>query len=230
MSIVKIFTALLAKLPATLLFVTLAWILGLFLGVLVTAGRLSHFRILRSVLNVYVSFIRSIPMVLQLFLIYYGLPMLLSLFKINTNGVNKLVFCGIAFSLYYGAYLSEVLRPAYQSVDRSQREAAIAAGYNRWQVKTKIMIPQAIPIALPSLGNEVLNMLHQSSLLFTLGVVDIMGQAQQTIDQNYTVNPVLVYFLAGGVYLIITLLIEMLRRGLEKRTGRFLRVGGETNE
>lgn len=230
MSVEKILILLLQKLPSTLLFIVIAWILGLLLSVLVTAGRLSKYKWLRRGLGVYVSFVRSIPMILQLFLIYYGLPALLSAFGISLSGVSRFSFCVIAFVLYYGAYLSEDLRPAYLAVDQGQREAAIALGYTPLQVELKVIIPQAVPIAIPALGNEILNMVHQSSLLFALGVVDIMGQAQQTINENYTVAPVLVYFLAGLIYWLLTIAIDLVRRAIERRTSVFMNVRRVSNE
>lgn len=230
MSVEKILILLLQKLPSTLLFVVIAWILGLLLSVLVTAGRLSKYKWLQRGLGVYVSFVRSIPMILQLFLIYYGLPALASSLGINLSHISRFSFCVIAFVLYYGAYLSEDLRPAYLAVDQGQREAATALGYTPLQVELKVVIPQAVPIAIPALGNEILNMVHQSSLLFALGVVDIMGQAQQAINENYTVAPVLVYFLAGLIYWLLTLLIDLFRRAVERRTGAFMNVRRVGNE
>lgn len=210
------------KLPITLWFVVVAWVTGLGLSILVTVGRLSNIRWLRGLLNIYVSFIRSIPMILQLFLIYYGLPQLLKALGINIDSSSRFAYSVLAFTLYYGAYLSEDLRAAYQAVNPTQRDAAKALGYNRWQTETRVIIPQALPIVLPALGNEILNLLHQSSLLFTIGMVDIMGQAQELINQNYTVAPVLVYFIAGLVYLVISLLFAWLQSKLEKRTGVYL--------
>lgn len=122
------------------------------------------------------------------------------------------------------------MRAAYQAVNPLQRDAATALGYNRWQTETRVIVPQTLPIVLPALGNEILNLLHQSSLLFTIGMVDIMGQAQEIINQNYTVAPVLVYFIAGLVYLIISLLFDWLQAGLEKRTGVYLTKRGVTIE
>lgn len=168
-------------------------------------------------------------MILQLFIVYYGLPMLFKALGVDINSINRMVFCVVTFALYYGAYLSEILRPAYQAVNQSQRETASALGYNRWQTETKIIIPQAVPIALPALGNEIINMVHQTSLVFTIGVIDIMGESDQIIDQNYTVSPVLVYFLAGIVYLMITVIIDLVWRSIENRSGKFLETDGEIN-
>lgn len=229
MSAGKILNILLSQLPDTILFVVISWFLGLGLSILVTAGRLSKLKWLRGILEVYVSFVRSIPMILQLFLIYYGLPMLVKLIGINLSSVNRFELCVIAFVLYYGAYLSEDLRPAYLAVDHGQREAAKALGYTPLQVELMVVIPQAVPIALPALGNEILNMVHQSSLLFALGVVDIMGEAQQTINENYTVAPVLVYLLAGLIYWGLTVVIDLVRQMIEKYTGKFMEAE-ETNE
>ncbi len=230
MATTQILTNLIDKLPITLWFVVVAWMSGLALSIVVTIGRLSPIRWLSGLLNIYVSFIRSIPMILQLFLIYYGLPQLLKAMGINIDSSSRFGYSVLAFALYYGAYLSEDLRAAYQAVNPLQWDAATALGYNRWQTETRVIVPQTLPIVLPVLGNEILNLLHQSSLLFTIGMVDIMGQAQEIINQNYTVAPVLVYFIAGLVYLIISLLFDWLQAGLEKRTGVYLTKRGVTIE
>ena len=121
-------------------------------------------------------------MILQLFLIYYGLPQLLKALGINIDSSSRFAYSVLTFTLYYGAYLSEDLRAAYQAINPTQRDAAKALGYNRWQTETRVIIPQTLPIVLPALGNEILNLLHQSSLLFTIGMLDIMGQAQELIN------------------------------------------------
>lgn len=211
-----------AGIPTTLVFIVIAWILGSLLAILVTAGRLSRHKLIYNILSVYISFTRSIPIILQLFLVYYGLPALLSEWGIDLSSVGKLVFCVVAYVIYYGAYLSEVLRPAYLSISETQREAALAAGYTRWAVETKIIIPQVIPVALPALGNEAINLVHQSSILFVIGVTDLMGQADGIVNEDYTVSPILAYFVAGLIYWVLTIVIVKLVKLVEHRAGRFL--------
>lgn len=225
MSLITLIQQILIGIPTTLMFVVIAWILGLLLGILVTIGRLSHSKVLRGLLATYVSFTRSIPIILQLFLVYYGLPTLLNEWGIDLSGLNKMYFCVTAYVFYYGAYLSEVFRPAYLAVDRQQYETAIAMGYTRWYAQIKIVIPQVIPIALPALGNETINLIHQSSLLFIIGVVDLMGQAEEIIAENYTVSPILVYFLAGIIYWLLTVVIARILKKIEIRSSLFL-IGG----
>ncbi|KRM10304.1 ABC transporter permease [Paucilactobacillus suebicus DSM 5007 = KCTC 3549] len=165
---------------------------------------------------------------MQLFLVYYGLPALLLEFGIDLSAIGKMYFCVGAYVIYYGAYLSEVIRPAYLSVNETQREAAIALGYTKWQMQTKIVIPQTIPVALPALGNEVINLVHQSSLLFVIGVVDLMGQADEYISENYASSPILVYFCAGLIYWLLTIIISRIVKLAERKSGKFLYAKGDS--
>lgn len=227
MAIVGLFEQLLIGVPITLFFILVSWVLGFALSILVTAGRVSHHNGLNNILGVYISFTRSIPIILQLFLIYYGLPALLLELGVDLSAVDKMYFCVGAYVVYYGAYLSEVIRPAYLSVSETQREAAIAMGYTKWQTQTRIIIPQTIPIALPALGNEAINLVHQSSLLFVVGVVDLMGQADEFISENYSASPILVYFCAGLIYWVLTIVISRIVKLAEHKSGKFLYARGE---
>lgn len=220
--IIGLFKQLATGVPVTLSFIVVAWILGFLLATLVTAGRLSRHKWLRYLLNVYVSFVRSVPVVLQLFIVYYGVPLLvLTVTGIDMTAVNKMVFCVIAFVGYYGAYLSEILRPAYRSISVDQHEAAYASGYTKWQTNVHVVIPQMLSVALPGLGNEVINLVHQSSLLFVLGTVDLMGQADTIVSTDYTASPVLTYFCAGVIYWVITVILTTIVHAVERRTDRY---------
>lgn len=227
MSIINIFERLLQGVPTTLYFIIISWIFGFLLGILVTAGRVNHHKWLNYILGIYISFTRSVPIILQLFLVYYGLPALLLQFGIDLSFIGKMYFCVVAYVIYYGAYLSEVLRPAYLSVSESQHEVGLALGYTKWQTQIKIIIPQAIPIVLPALGNETINLIHQSSLLFIIGIVDLMGQADSYVNEEYLVSPVLVYFCAGLIYWLLTIIIGSVVRLAEHKFGKFLYRGGE---
>ncbi len=225
--LISLFQQLLAGVPITILFIILSWILGFSLSGFVTAGRLSHHKWLSYPLNGLVSFTRSVPIVLQLFLVYYGLPVLVeAILGLNINGINKLVFCIITFSIYYGAYLSEVLRPAYLSVRLEQRDAAYGLGYTKLQTNIYVILPQMFSVALPSLGNEVINLIHQSSILFVLGTVDLMGQADLIVSTDYTSSPLLTYFCAGIIYWIITVAVTFLIHLIEHRVDRYQADGG----
>ncbi|GEP22885.1 MAG: amino acid ABC transporter permease [Lentilactobacillus diolivorans] len=220
--VIGLFKQLLTGLPITLGFIISSWIIGFSLSVLVTAGRLSPRRWLRYPLDVLVSFTRSIPIVLQLFLVYYGLPALVqTLIGVDLNDVNKMIFCIITFSIYYGSYLSEILRPAYLSVRKEQHDAAYGLGYTKFQTNFHVIVPQMFSIALPSLGNEVINLVHQSSILFVLGTVDLMGQADMIITTDYTSSPLLTYFCAGMIYWGLTIVITAVVHSIERYVDRY---------
>ncbi|WP_057825080.1 amino acid ABC transporter permease [Lentilactobacillus sunkii] len=216
--VVGLFKQLLTGVPITLQFILASWIIGFSLSAFVTAGRLSSHKLIQYPLNLLVSFTRSVPIVLQLFLVYYGLPVLVQqLFGLNINDINKMVFCVITFSIYYGAYLSEVLRPAYLSVRKEQHDAAYGLGYTKLQTNIHVVIPQMLSVALPSLGNEVINLVHQSSILFVLGTVDLMGKADMIVSTDFTSSPLLTYFCAGIIYWIFTIVIMIIVHQVEKR-------------
>ena len=221
-----IFKQLITGLPVTLTFVLASWIIGFFLAGIVTTARLSRFKVVELLFDIYVSFARSVPIVLQLFLMYYGLPVLMqAAFGVDINGISKMFFCVITFALYYGAYLSEILRPAYLSVKGEQHDAANGLGYTEFQANYHVIIPQMISTALPSLGNEVINLIHQSSILFVLGTVDLMGQADMIVSTDYTSSPLLTYFCAGIIYWVLTGIATISVNRIEHRIDRY-KLGG----
>lgn len=214
----------LAKLPATLVLVAMCFAIGLALAFLVLLGRLGPHRSLRRVLEVYVSFVRSIPILLLLFIVYYGVPQLLrATLHVNIYGWSKLAFASIALVLFNAGWLSETLRAAYNSIDRSQLELAQSLGYTPWHMWRTVAIPQMLGIALPDLGNAAVDLLKDTSLLFTIGVVDMMGLAKVIIANNYGVRQAEVYLAVGLVYWMAMLAIELVIR-VALRFNRFGRM------
>ncbi|RYQ18695.1 amino acid ABC transporter permease [Bifidobacterium pseudolongum subsp. globosum] len=214
----------LTKLPATLALVAVCFALGLTLAFLVMLGRLSSHRALRRVLEVYVSFVRSIPILLLLFIVYYGVPQLLrTTLHIDIYDWSKLVFAAITLVLFNAGWLSETLRAAYNSIDRSQLDLAQSLGYTPWHAWRTVIIPQMLGIALPDLGNAAVDLLKDTSLLFTIGVVDMMGLAKVIIANNYGVRQAEVYLAVGLVYWLAMLAIESIIH-LSQRYNRFSRV------
>lgn len=191
----------LAKLPATLALVAVCFALVLALAFLVMLGRMSRHRTVRRILEVYVSFVRSIPVLLLLFIVYYGVPQLMSTtLHVDIYGWSKLTFAAITLVLFNAGWLSETLRAAYHSIDRSQLDLAQSLGYTPWHIWRTIAIPQMLGIALPDLGNAAVDLLKDTSLLFTIGVVDMMGLTKVIIANNYGVRQAEVYLAVGLVY------------------------------
>lgn len=210
----------LSVLPITLLIIVVSTICGFLLSVLVVAIRIKKVRLLNPIMGMYISFTRSTPILLQLFLIYYGLPVVLALMGIHINDMNPTTASIITLIIYNGAYMSEVVRPAYLAVERGQHEAADSLGFSPFKKLYRIIIPQVAPIALPGLGNAIIYLIHDTSLIFAIGVVDIMGLANIIISSNYGMNQIEIYLLIAIIYWIVSMLSEQMIKYLERRKQR----------
>lgn len=145
---------------------------GLIIGIIISLFKFSSFFILTTIGNIYVSIFRGTPLLVQLFLVYFGTPQLIG-YKIGAFEAGIL-----AFSLNSGAYVSEIIRAGIQSVDKGQFEAAASLGLSYIQTMKDIIFPQAIRNILPALVNEAINLLKESSLVSTIGVWDLMRRAR----------------------------------------------------
>ncbi|MCG7409257.1 amino acid ABC transporter permease [Paenibacillus sp. ACRRX] len=206
---------LLPSLKVTLVIVSSSILLGLLLGLLVALPRLYRIPILQQLSQIYVSFFRGTPILIQLFLFYYGIPELLKLFQLDVSRISALYFVILTYSLHSGAFISEVIRGAVKAVDRGQIEAAYAVGMNGFQAFSRIVQPQALAISVPVFANVVIGNLKDTSLAFTLGIMEITGKAQTlgTISHRF----VEIYISLAVVYFMISLALEKLFHHIEKR-------------
>ncbi len=194
----------------------LSFLFSIILGVLVAMVRIKKRRLPYVIASFYLSFMRCTPILVQLFLVYFGLPQLLLLVNIDINGWNRLVFLIIAFSLHTAAPLSEVIRSAYLAVGKDQLEAAYSVGMSYFQALRRIILPQAFVIALPNLGNSIIALLKDTSLAFTIGIIDIMGQVRIILGNNYGIGMFEVYFIISLVYWGTCIVIETIIKYMEK--------------
>lgn len=215
---IEIFPKLISTLPISLSIIVASGILGLMLSILITALRIKRIKFLSPILEAYISFMRSIPILLLLFLVYYGLPVFFSLLNLNMNDLSAIVSAIITLIIFNGAYLSEILRPAYLAIEKGQHEAADSLGYTTFTKLRKIIIPQMVPIALPGLGNASIYLIHDTSLVFTIGIVDIMGKANIIMANSYGENKVEVYLTIAIIYWIVCLLSDRLIKLCENLT------------
>lgn len=214
---------LLPFLKVTLTIAVSSMIIGLVFGGILAAMKVFGGRIVRKVAELYTTVIRCTPVIILLFLSYYGIPLLLHLVGIDVSRGSKIVFAIVALSLYSSAILSEIIRPAYMAVSEGQYEAAMMVGLSPLQAIFHIMIPQALYIALPNMGNMMISLIQQSSLAFLIGVVDVMGQAKVINSITYSAHIFEVYF---AVSLIYWLLILIVGKGVDitaYRMGKMLR-------
>ncbi|MBB3212230.1 polar amino acid transport system permease protein [Herbaspirillum sp. Sphag1AN] len=189
-------------------------VLGCILGLLVGLGRLDRSKRVRyAVCSTYVIFIRGTPLLVQLFLLFFGLP--------QFDILLPAFLCGVlGLGIYSGAYVSEIVRGAIQSIDKGQMEAARSLGMSQSKAMLTIILPQAVVRMIPPLGNEFIALIKNSALVSLLTIADLMHEGQKIISVSY--RSLEVYIAVALVYLVLTSLTSMALQQIEKR----LRAGG----
>lgn len=199
----------------TLFLCVISMIASSILGFLAALGRLSNSALAFGISTFYVSFFRGTPLLVQIFLIYVGLPQL--------GPVPGAVPAGIvALSLNYGAYLAEIFRAGIISIPHGQHEAATALGLKRAQIMWKIILPQAMRVIIPPTGTQFIAMLKDSSLVSVIGVWEIMFLAQSYGRSNYRYIEMLTT--AAVIYWILSIILELGQVRLERHFGRGFQV------
>ncbi|MFT8992164.1 MAG: amino acid ABC transporter permease [Leuconostoc mesenteroides] len=206
----------LSALPTTLLLTLVSTIIGVIVGAGIAFVKMEDTPIFKQIAVVFTSFIRGTPILIQMFLVYYGLPMFLGYVGINTDDVSPLIYLFITYGLNMAAFLSEIIRAALESVPASQREAALTSGYTKRQMYFKIIFPQAVIIAVPSFATMVISLLQDTSLAFTIGVLDVVGKAKAL--GTATFHTVEAYISAMIIFIILSFILERFFRWIEKRS------------
>ncbi|KGE16854.1 amino acid ABC transporter permease [Paenibacillus wynnii] len=186
--------------------------IGLLLAVLTALVRLSSWRIPKLIAGFYVWVIRGTPLLLQLFIIFYGLPAVGIILEPFTAAV-------IGFSLSVGAYSSEIVRAAIISIHKGQWEAAFSVGMTRGQALRRVILPQAARVSVPPLANSFISLVKDTSLAASITYVEMFRTAQQVVAATY--EPLLLYCEAGVIYLIFSTVLSTLQNYLEKRFDRY---------
>jgi L-cystine transport system permease protein len=211
------FPQLLLRLHITLFIVIVAIFCGFILGAALAAARLYKLPVLSQMAVAYVSLIRGIPILVLLFIVYIGLPMLVGQFGVDINRWDTLLFVLIAYSLDVAAFLSEIIRASVSGVDKGQTEAAYSVGMTRVQTFVRIVGPQAVKIAIPSLGNTIVSLLKDTSLAYTLGVIDVVGMIRTIATR--TNRSLEAYAAAAILFFILSSALERCFRLIEKNMG-----------
>ncbi|MBS9337677.1 amino acid ABC transporter permease [Fructobacillus parabroussonetiae] len=177
------------------------------LGILASLAMKSPYFIVRWLVNGYIWIMRGTPLLLQLIFIYYGLAMV---------GVpfGRFEAAAFAFIINYAAYLAEIFRGGLQSVPQGQFDAAQVLGLSKMQTFFKVILPQVVKIVVPSFGNEVVNLVKDTSLIYVIGLGDILRAGSIAAARDVTLVP---YLLVGAVYLLMTAVVTIILRGSEKR-------------
>lgn len=166
---------LLGYVPLTLFMAVVGMVFALVLAALMAVERVVRVPVLDVLVRLFISFFRGTPLLVQLFLFYFGLPQMLS-FLTTINGVTATI---MGLTLHFSAYMAESIRAAILGVDRAQWEASLATGMTQAQMMRRIILPQASRVAAPTLINYFIDMVKGTSLAFTLGVTELMGAAQK---------------------------------------------------
>ncbi|MDU4959202.1 MAG: amino acid ABC transporter permease [Sporomusaceae bacterium] len=206
---------LLYGLLSTMLFSAAGFVFSLLIGTFIAFGQLSGMALYRGFSLAYLSWFRATPLLVQLFMLYYGLPLVL--------GIDTVAWLSgiIALGMYSGAYSSQIIRGALQSIDRGQMEAGRSLGFSYAQTMRKIIIPQAISRMLAPMTNEFISLTKNSSLLSTITVIELFRQANILIADTYRTME---FLLAVAVlYYLLNNLIGYAGLALENR----FRTGGE---
>ncbi|SHE82779.1 amine acid ABC transporter, permease protein, 3-TM region, His/Glu/Gln/Arg/opine family [Atopostipes suicloacalis DSM 15692] len=219
--ILKMLPTILKKLPITVLMTIVAAIIGVTLGFIIAVIKINEVPILTQIFNVFVSFMRGTPQLVQLFLAFYGFPLIVQWLNerfgwtVDVNGIPALLYVFVAFGLNEAAYNSETFRAAILSVDPKEIEAAKSIGLTDRQTMRRIILPSALIVAIPNLGNSLISLLKGTSLAFTVTVIDIMGQARILAGANLRFFEA--YIAVALFYWVFCILIEQGVRYLERK-------------
>lgn len=186
-------------------------IFSLPLGLLVAVGRMSKNPIIRNLVKLYISVMRGTPLMLQLMVVYFG-PYYI--FGLKLGSGYRLWAALIGFVINYAAYFAEIYRSGIQSMPQGQYEAAKILGYSRGQTFFKIILPQVIKRILPSVTNEVITLVKDTSLAFTLSVMEMFSIAKMLAASQSNMIP---FIAAGLFYYVFNLIVALAMEGLEKK-------------
>ncbi|ARM82177.1 MULTISPECIES: amino acid ABC transporter permease [Marinobacter] len=205
---------LLGYLPLTLQLAGVGMVLALILACLFAVVRVLRIPVLNQLTIVFISFFRGTPLLVQLFLFYYGLPQLVSALTV-IDGVTATI---MGLTMHFSAYMAESIRAAIVGVDRSQTEAALSIGMTNGQLMRRIVLPQATRVALPTLMNYFIDMIKATSLAFTLGVTELMGATQKEAAGSFLYFEA--FIVAAIMYWIVVEMLSKLQHYLEIRLNK----------
>ena len=181
------------------------------LGLLVAFGRMHKNPLISGIIKIYISCMRGTPLMLQLFMVYYG-PYYI--FKVSLHPGYRMTAVYIGFILNYAAYFAEIYRSGIQSMDRGQYEAAEILGYSKMQCFFRIILPQVWKKILPSITNEVISLVKDTSLAFSISVMEMFTQAKALSSSQSSMFPLI---MAGVLYYIFNFVVAFIMEQMEKK-------------
>ncbi|MBM6551563.1 ABC transporter permease subunit [Marinomonas ostreistagni] len=206
----------------TIKLVLLSIVLGAIVALPLALARISKNPLISGLPFAYIFFFRGTPLLVQIFLVYYGA----SQFEVVRESfmwpvLREPFWCAIiAFTLNTSAYTAEIFRGAIQAIPEGEVEACKVIGMTKTQMYRRILLPRAFGIVLPAYGNEIILMLKASALASTITLLDLTGMARTIIARTYT--PIEIFLAAGAIYLLISMVVIYIFRLVEKRQNRYL--------
>lgn len=200
--------------PKTLLISFTAMFFAIILGVIMALLRRQDNKILSSLAGLYVSVFRGFPTVVQLFIVYFGLPQIFPAF----NSLDAMYAVILTFSFKESSYLTETFRAELDSVDKGQIEAGLAVGMKRWKIYQEVVFPQAIVNALPGTTNTFVSLIKESSLAFTLGITELFAQGKLIASSNLKYFET--YLAVGLIYWFMIIIVGRLEALLENHLAK----------
>lgn len=198
-----------SEITLEIFFITL--VLALPLGLMAALGRLSKWRPVSLLMEIYIWIMRGTPLMLQLLFVYFALPMI----GIRLPDIAAAL---LAFTLNYAAYFAEIFRAGIQSVPKGQYEAAKTLGMSYPQTMRRIILPQVIRIVLPPVSNETINLVKDTSLIYILAMNDLLRVARTIVQREFDMTP---FLIAGIFYLAMTFVLTWLFKKLEAHYGKY---------
>lgn len=216
--------------PISLAIASVGFVIGAILGLLLSIIRIYKIPFLYQLATIYISFFRGIPVLVQIFLAYYGIPLVIRYINqkysldIDISGISAIYFMYLVYSLYCSAYLSEIFRSAILSIDKGQLEASYSIGMTTMQSLLIIILPQSLLVALPNVLNFFIMLIKETSLVFAASVPEIMGVA--TLEADRSSKFLEVYIIAALMYWAISIVLEKVFSIFENKVKKYKKIVG----
>lgn len=193
------------KLTINLYIITMVFSLPL--GIIFSLGRISKSAFLNNCIQIYTWIFRGTPLLLQLFFVYYGLPVI---------GITLTPFtaASVTFIINYAAYFCEIFRGSILGIDKGQYEAAKVLGMSYSQTMRRIIIPQALVTALPPLSNEAISLIKDTSLVSAIGMAEILRNSKEIVTRDFSITP---FIICAVMYLILSTVVVLFFKKMEKK-------------
>ncbi|AIQ42801.1 amino acid ABC transporter permease [Paenibacillus sp. FSL R5-0912] len=210
--IIKISGPMLEGARTTVLLFLIVIVLSIPLGMVVTLMAKSSVKPLAWIAHTYIYVMRGTPLLLQLLFFCFGLPQIPVIGQYLV--MDRFVAASTGFILNYGAYFAEIFRGGMLSIDKGQHEAAKVLGLSKWQTLRKVILAQMFRVALPAVANESITLVKDTALLYAVAVPELLNFAKTAVNRDFTVTP---FVVAGVIYLLMTLVLTLFFKTLEKR-------------